>query len=391
MSLEWSMGQGAVDAFALMHGNTAWNYDLSHAEYVISFGLDCLQAFPSPVEASRAYGYLRRGRTDRRVRIVQVEPRRSVAGIKTDLWVPIKPGTEGMLALGMAHVLIAEEKYNRAFVERHTAGFEDWTDTEGTRHDGFKSIVMKDYTPGTVAAVTGIPSEAIVRLAHEFAGRKPALALSDRLRVVDQIAVHSLNILMGNVGSPGGVVPRATPSVFHPEEANKDITTSSVGLRASRGVLDVLTEADLDPLWLYRANPLFLGAQPDRWADLLERLPFIVSFSSFLDETALFADLILPESTDLETWQAASVSTLAGFPVWSVGKPATRPLYDTRHAGDAALEIARRTDLAVALPWENFETVVRESIRSICEKGKGTPLGGGEIPETEEDFYEAVV
>ena len=405
INLDWPMGQGPNDALRLMHGSPEWTYDLSHAEYIISFGLDWLQSFPSPVEASSAYGYLRRGRSDRRVRIVQVEARRSVTGIKADTWVPIKPGTEGVLALGMAHVLITEGLYDKAFVEANTVGFEDWTDGTGTQQAGFKSVVLKDYSVEAATALTGIPGEMIANLAHELVNRRPALALVDRLPLSDQIAVHSLNILIGAIGVRGGVIRRVTPQIglgpALPLPSMPRIDgAGTAAYPLARSAAHHLPEMKpgsasytLDTLMMVHANPLFLSQEPARWVAYLESVPFIVSVSSFLDETALFADLILPESGPLEDWVDAPTSTLGGVPVFGVGKPVVKPLYDTRHGGDIVLQMAQGLGLSDALPWENFQSVIQEAMKTVHSSGKGAPLfpvGAEETMETFDDFWERV-
>src|SRR4030042_5992315 len=79
-------------------------YDLENAQYLLSFGAGLLESFWSPVQALKAYGYFRRGRPGQRGKLVQIEPRLSVTGITADEWIPIQPGAEGILALGIAHM-----------------------------------------------------------------------------------------------------------------------------------------------------------------------------------------------------------------------------------------------------------------------------------------------
>ena len=81
--------------------------DLARADYVISFGADFLGTWNSPVSQSIGYGEMRQGRNDHRGRFVQVEARMSQTGANADEWVPCKPGTEGILALGVAHVILS--------------------------------------------------------------------------------------------------------------------------------------------------------------------------------------------------------------------------------------------------------------------------------------------
>ena len=79
-------------------------FDLANARYVLSFGADFLGTWNSPVAQSAAYGHMRQGRPGIRGSFVQVEARMSQTGANADEWVPVTPGTEGVLALGIAHV-----------------------------------------------------------------------------------------------------------------------------------------------------------------------------------------------------------------------------------------------------------------------------------------------
>src|SRR5438094_986698 len=81
--------------------------DLARSRFVISFGADFLGTWNSPVAQSVAYGVMRQGQPQVRGKLVQIEARMSLTGANADEWVPVKPGTEGVLALGLAHVIVA--------------------------------------------------------------------------------------------------------------------------------------------------------------------------------------------------------------------------------------------------------------------------------------------
>src|SRR6185295_15253338 len=84
-------------------------YDLARSRYVISFGADFLGTWNSPVAQNAGYGAMRQGHPQQRGTFVQVEARMSPTGASADEWVPVKPGTEGVLALGLAHVILANK------------------------------------------------------------------------------------------------------------------------------------------------------------------------------------------------------------------------------------------------------------------------------------------
>ncbi len=163
--------------------------DLANARYVISFGADFLGTWGSVVAQNAAFGAMRQARAGARGKLVQVESRMTTTGAAADEWVPAKPGTEGVLALALAHVISGE-----------------W----------------KEYAPEQAEKITGVPAKKIERLAKELAAQKPALAivggpaLAHTNATFTARAVNALNDVLfphGPVDQPGGIafVSGATP------------------------------------------------------------------------------------------------------------------------------------------------------------------------------------
>jgi len=126
--------------------------DLARSRYVISFGADFLGTWNSPVAQNAAYGQMRQGRPGVRAKFVQIEPRMSQTGANADEWVPVKPGTEGALALGIAHVILNERLRPADAAGRAGAQIEGW------------STGLPAFTPESVQEQTGAPAARIRRL-----------------------------------------------------------------------------------------------------------------------------------------------------------------------------------------------------------------------------------
>ena len=199
----------------LMQGAQAQvGVDLENADFILSFGSGILDGWGSPVRMLRAHSAWREGNGH----LVQIEPRLSTTAAKADQWIPINPGTEGAFALGLANVIIQERLYRKAFIEEHCSGFEDWTDAQGTPHKGFKTLVGETYTPVKVSQLTGVDPLLVTAVARSFAkaGRPVALCGRGQGRqtsgsLLEFMAVHALNALVGNINQEGGVwaVPEA--------------------------------------------------------------------------------------------------------------------------------------------------------------------------------------
>jgi anaerobic selenocysteine-containing dehydrogenase len=189
-------------------------YDLENSNYLISFGSSFLEASRNPQRMVSGYSYLRRGRANRG-KVVVFDPRQGVTGAKADEWIPIKPGTDAALALGIANVIIKTGQFDSDFVQNFAFGFEDFKDSTGKDHKGFKNFVLENYDPRRVEQITGISATTISRIAGEFAGNRPSVALvaskggmlnGSFNGVLTAMAVHCLNGLVGSIESPGGTL-----------------------------------------------------------------------------------------------------------------------------------------------------------------------------------------
>jgi len=148
------------------------------------------------------------GKPEQRGKLIEIEPRLSVTAMKADEWIPAPPGTEGLIALGIASMIIKEGLYNKEFIANRAFGFENWTDASGRERVGFKEFVLSTYGADIVSKRTGIPIDTFIRLAREFASNQPSLAIGFRDRPFQQMAVSVLNGLVGNIDNPGGVLIR---------------------------------------------------------------------------------------------------------------------------------------------------------------------------------------
>lgn len=386
-------------AHQLMQGvTTPLSYDLGETQFILSFGAGLLEAWLGPVHVSQAFARLRRSGERPRGRFVQVDPRRSPTAIKADRWVPIVPGTDGILALGIANALIREELYDKEFIERHTFGFEDWVDQRGEQHEGFKNFVLKEYGLVAVSAATAVPVRTILEVARGLGTTKPAVVVGERGPAYGhddlhtRMAIHSLNALIGSIGIHGGLLIQGElplsplPPVRQDEAGTRGLEHPRID-GAGRGQYLLASDAPqalperilsakpypINALLLFATNPLASHPAKEAFARAFDRIPFIVSFSPFLDEYSSGSDLILPDHTYLERWQDDQVTHLAGFTCFSLARPATAPLHQTRSTADVVLQTAKALGgtIAKSLPWENFEDFLKERVRGLYEAGRG--------------------
>jgi len=324
---------------------------------VISFGADFLGTWNSPVAQSIAYGAMRQGRPGRRAKFVQVEPRLSQTGANADEWIAARPGTEGILALGLAHIIM-REKLRTAADAGHP----------GSLLDGWERG-LPYYTPEEVEKRTGVEAARIVRLAHEIATHTPSVAmiggapLATHDGLFTAVAVNALNALLGSVEKPGGIffTPRLSLSGSEPTSATGKVKSGFTEVLDLLPPKDPSTTVAVQALLLYEANPAYQLGTGWEVPDRIQRIPFIASFASFLDDSSAFADLVLPDHSPLESWQDDIPESGTAQAVMSIAQPAVRPLHNTRAMPDVILEVARQLggDFNKALPWKSYEEAVR--------------------------------
>ena len=271
--------------------------------------------------------------------------------------VPIRPGTDGVLALGIAHLLLAADLYPAAAAGRAGALIEGWNSG------------LANYTPQEVERITGVAAGRVERLARQFGDTRPAVAmvggppLAHSNGLFTALAVNALNALVGAPGQPGGVF--FTPQLDVAAAAQVSGPVLPAAATIERLVAEGLSGASPEVLLVDGANPVFTTPPAWRVREFIEQVPYVVSFGSFLDETSILADLILPDHSSLESWTEALPESGSMAAVASVAPPVMRPLYETRATPDVLLEVGRRLGRPLELPWQTFDELLAASFTSL--------------------------
>ncbi len=340
-------------------------FDLEKADFVLSFGSGLIEGWGSPVRMIRANSSWRKAG----VKVVQVEPRLSNTAAKSDKWIPVNPGTEYALALGLAHVIIRESLYRKDFVQAGALGF-----------IRFRDLILSSYSPESVEKITGVKKETIESLAADFAKSERPIAICGRGQGKAQsslgelLAVQALNALAGNIGREGGVFAVNDPAYIAWPAYQAD-ETAAAGIKKERidgagsvkyGFAKSLTNrfagavnsgAPVSLLFVLESNPLYSLPDTKAVKDAFKKIPFIVSFSSFMDDTALNSDIILPNHVYLERYEDVPATAGLSKPVVSLARPVVSPQFNTKHAGDVIILIAKEmgSPVADAFPWDDYQ------------------------------------
>jgi molybdopterin-containing oxidoreductase family iron-sulfur binding subunit len=325
------------------------SYKINEADFLVSFGADFLETWLSPVEYARKFKDMHALRGQNKSLFFHVSPYQSLTGANADFWFSCNPDSEHFIALGLLR--------------------------EGIRHGNGRSLPEKDltaidqvsspYTKDKVFALSGLPPELFDKLYINLQlARKPLIlgtstSATGANSLQANIAVNLLNL------------------VFDPDLERIDFSNRHRVETADRRstVLEFFTglkSGAADLLLLNNVNPAFALPPGSGVREALERDSlFVVSFSSFMDETTELADLILPVCLPLEVWdeyggKAGIVSTL---------QPTMGSLTGAPNIGDVLL----RASFGPQRPVKNFQRTILSSLLSLpsASSTAGAPTGPG--------------
>ncbi len=360
-------------------------FDLENANFVLSFGSGLIDGWGSPVRMFKVNSKWK----SRKTRVYQIEPRLSNTAAKSDKWIPIIPGTEYILALGIAYVIIKESLYDKNFMMNNCTGFDVW-----------KQFILSKFNLEYVSAETGISSLIIASIARDFARSSKPIAVCGRGKgdkpgsINEIMSVFALNALVGNINTKGGIFTAALPDYINWPKVKKD-SIASKGTAKKRidgagngkyaktkhllnqlpDTINSQKESPIQLLFVSGANPYYTMANTKAVKQAFDKIPFIVSFSSHMDETAQSADLILPNHTYLERYEDVPPVSGSTNPIIGLAQPVVKPQFNTKHVGDTIIHIAKalKGNIQAAFPWDSFETCLKKTLghrwKTLSEKG----------------------
>jgi anaerobic selenocysteine-containing dehydrogenase len=332
-------------------------FDIGNADLVLSFGANFLETWLSPVAYNLAYAKMRRGNPKRRGYFIQFESRMSSTAAKADQWIPIRPGTEGLVALAIGR-LLAEARGGAlpqvfASVDPKSIASEAEVSLE-TLHD----IIQHIRESSNPIAIPGAS----------------AMGLSNGLQVAE--AILSFNALTDNFGKAGGVF-------LSPLSPNEDAYHRPASMQEMADFVDQMKSGGIKTLFVHGVNPVFELPKSLGFVEALENVGTVISFATFSDETAVASDYIFPDRHGLESWGYQRVATgttqsvLSGLQPVVTGvyeKDSPNLFYDPRATADvliAAVKLAGGT-LAEALPFNDEVEFIQNKQMTLIDQTDGS-------------------
>ena len=361
--------------------------DFEQSKYIILWGINILEAFEGLWMVNGLIKALENG-----AKLVVIDPNYTQTAEKAHEWIPIKPGTDGAMALAMARVIMDEELYDKEFLENWVYGYEGF-------HDHLKE---NGYTAEWAEPITGVSKETIIRLARELASMKPSLVEtykgpgyyvngSDAMR-----AIYALNVLLGQVDGPGNICLKEwadiAPPVRIPEEKIVQIEAEPLHVAMGyplapdlpTGLLPkAVIEGDPYPvrvLFTYWINPVMSDMNTALVTKMFRELEFSVCIDIYMSETALESDLVLPHTSFYE--HAEIRQGLWKGPQVLCGQPVVRPVGEAKPLYDIVKGLAEKMGYGEYFSYEKWEDWARNAIEELpltLEELKEQGLWSGEV------------
>lgn len=300
-------------------------------------------------------------------KLVVIDPRRIPLAEKADMYLKIRPGTDGALALAMINVIIEEGLYDREFINKHTMGFDKLVPH------------IKRYTPEWASDITWVNADDIRKLARLFASTKGA-GIYQGTCTQDQTANGTQNsrafsilqTITGNINIPGSWVisPRlafgnvALNVDGEPVGAHQYPLFFEIwGRKSPYGVVTVVPESIPDKLKAFLVvggNPLISMPDSNAFREAFKRLELLVVHDMFMTETGKLSHYVLPACSHLEKWGVAYTYNVCHcVPFLMLRKKCIEPLYESRSEWWMYNELAKRLGLGELFPWQSEEELVR--------------------------------
>lgn len=204
-------GDASLDLLASMSESPAgqFRYDLENAQTIVSFGVPLFDNWGTPARTAQYF----EKKSEAKQRIFQIEPFQSRTAGMADRWIPIRPGTEAVFALGMANIILKEKLFR--------AKSKDFAEYEA---------IVSPFSPSVVAETCGVSQEIVKETARVFCANTPSVAVIDGVTNSReaQAAVMGLNILISTIGQKGGIaqgreVPSAVSLPKNPMSINSSL------------------------------------------------------------------------------------------------------------------------------------------------------------------------
>jgi len=364
--------------------------DLVNSSLIVLWGASLWHARP------RLYNEVAKAKR-KGAQVIVVDPRPTKEAGEADLWLRIRPGTDGALALGLAHIIIKESLYDKAFIHDWTVGFERFAEH------------VRDWTPDRVATITWITEAQIIKAGRLIGTVKPAsvhtrmgtgaaqanVTQTSRAIAILVALINSIDIKGGNlIGHDyGGFI--SGPEARGLLRASADIETKRFGAHEYPLMMGPKPPTDVKPgdeayhltangyyhahnyygyqaifdgklkaVAAFASNFVINDVDSRRIVEALKALDFFVAIDLFSTPTTQFADIVIPAAHWIETDYVLNNRSIPSEPAVFVSRKIVEPPAGLMSDFDVAVEIVKKTGKSI--PWNNADEFNNWRLKPLC-------------------------
>ncbi len=323
-------------------------FDLSNADVVLSFGANFLEHWLSPMAYSRGYRNMRKQEFGKRGYVISFDARQNLTSANADLWIPVRPGTEGLAAQAVGK--LAAQLRNSSVPGMYTS-----------------------TSLSEAANICDVGEDQLHRAAELFAHAERAVALPGGNALASEnglqnaIAILGLNLIAENLGKPGGLFVTGAETMLEP---GNDINQ----------LIEKMNSGQIEHLLIHGINPIFELPAALGFANALAKVPNVISFASFEDETAQASDYLIPDHTPLESFGYQRSLSGADRITISAIQPVVQPIHDTKATVDVFLAAIADvgTDLSTKISYTDEVDYLQKKITPLI--GASGNISAADLP-----------
>lgn len=365
--------QTTVSGYALTIGGYG-QADLENARYIIMAGANRAEAIVTPDTMDLFKRTKKRG-----AKLIVIDPRFSNTAAHSDKWLPIEVGTDLAFVLALTYVVIKEELYNKKFVELNVNNFDEYKE----------HILSSKYTPKWAEELTGIKAKDIEEIARDFMkyapraiyyqGRRTAWSMQDfQLRRAQAI----FTALGGGIDKEGGIIfgkklPLSSHEINAPMYSNAQsrIEKDAASIIGGSGswiawrnkIIEDKAAYNIRGMFVYKQNPMLSVPDIKKTRKMFEKMDLVVVIDTMPSDTALLADVILPECTYLE--REDPIKSFGGTqPSIALRQAVIKPMYETKPVIEILSGLGEKLSKPLFEISRKYDEDLQEELEGLTEK-----------------------
>src|ERR1035438_898818 len=355
----------SISPYTDVAGDAPGFIDFEKCDYLLNFGAQLSEISQSPLYFSRKLIDFR----EKGYKITTASSKLTGGIFKSDEWIPIRPVAFGDLAMGIAWVLLKDEMYDKS-AEKSVTGF-----------SAIKNYILDNYHPDKVENLTGVPKDTIFQIGRKFEKASAPAAYFDESILhssngtENALAIIVLNALKGFNGF-GKVKDSFYSSIISDTKSYAENATFNTFKNS------IASKKSIKILMISGSNFVFNNTDQGTLKKQIGDIPFIVSFSSFIDETSTYAHLIIPDHNDLEKLDLIFNESI-GKSVVTVQQPVVDPFFKTTDTGDIIISLMKDLKANSEFTYVSVSDYIKSIAKKLYDDRNGALMSQNKFTEIE--------